>query len=215
MNLLWSTQMLVADFSTLIASSSQSRNDRLRMMTLRSPLMVKPQPAIVAPELPRIVLFERTRSMPEHEMVPETRITAAPVEPSALVSAEALVTVVADARRHRWCRRSGWPSRPGRSAAARSAVRCAGGVVSGGVVGPEVEVGRRSASAARLPFTVTSSKRGRVRGDQIRPASSTPNWCRSPIRAPSTNPRIVLPRHSIRSVYQVPVLTVAGNARAR
>src|SRR6185369_16219329 len=86
--------MLVADSWTLIASSSQPRKLRLRMMTLRSPLMLKPQPAIVAPAFPMIVLFERTRSMPEQEIVPDTRITAALVEPSALVSADALVTVV-------------------------------------------------------------------------------------------------------------------------
>src|SRR5687767_11667927 len=86
--------MLVADSCTLIASSSQPRKVRLRMMTLRSPLMLKPQPEIVAPELPRIVLFERTRSMPEQEIVPDTRITAALVEASAVVSADALVTVV-------------------------------------------------------------------------------------------------------------------------
>ena len=63
--LLWSTQMFVADCSTLMASSSQPRNDRFRMMTLRSPLMLKPHPEMVAPELPMMVLFERTRSMPE------------------------------------------------------------------------------------------------------------------------------------------------------
>jgi hypothetical protein len=93
-NVLWSIQMLVADSCTLMASSSQSRNVMLRMMTLRSPLMLNPQPTTVAPELPRIVLFERTRSMPEHEIVPEIRITDALVAPSAEVSADALVTVV-------------------------------------------------------------------------------------------------------------------------
>src|SRR5215510_468056 len=76
LNVLWSIQMLVADSCTLMASSSQSRNVRLR-----SPLTLKPQPTIVAPLLPRIVLLERTRSMPEHEIVPETRITDALVEP--------------------------------------------------------------------------------------------------------------------------------------
>jgi hypothetical protein len=95
--LLWSIQMLVADSCTLIASSSQPRNERLRMMTLRSPLMLRPQPEIVAPALPMMVLFDRTRSMPEQEIVPDTRMTAALVEPTAVVSAEALVTVVAAA----------------------------------------------------------------------------------------------------------------------
>jgi hypothetical protein len=89
--------MFVADSWTLIASSSQSRKLRLRMMTLRSPLMFRPQPAIVAPALPMMVLLERTRSMPEQEMVPETRMTAALAEPTAVVSASALVTVVAAA----------------------------------------------------------------------------------------------------------------------
>jgi hypothetical protein len=91
---LWSTQMLVAEVWTLIASSFQPRKVMLRMITLRSPLMFSPQPAMVAPALPMMVLFDRTRSMPEQEMVPETRMTAAELEPSAVVSAEALVTVV-------------------------------------------------------------------------------------------------------------------------
>lgn len=39
-------------------------------------------------------MLDRTRSMPEQVMVPDTRITAAPVAFSALVSAEAVVTVV-------------------------------------------------------------------------------------------------------------------------
>src|SRR5262245_4349475 len=91
LNELWSIQMLVADSCTLIASSFQFRKFRLRMMTLRSPLTLNPQPAIVAPELPMTVLLERTRNMPEQEIVPDTRITAALDEPSALVRAEALV----------------------------------------------------------------------------------------------------------------------------
>ncbi|BBH71644.1 hypothetical protein ACTI_83290 [Actinoplanes sp. OR16] len=41
-----------------------------------------------------IVLLERTRSMPLQEMVPETRMFAAAVEARAVVSADALVTVV-------------------------------------------------------------------------------------------------------------------------
>src|SRR5689334_5761714 len=67
------------------------------MITLRSPLILRPQPTIVAPALPMTVLLDRTRSMPEQEMVPETRMTAAELEPSAVVSAEALVTVVVPA----------------------------------------------------------------------------------------------------------------------
>src|SRR4051812_27555889 len=93
-NVLWSIQMFVADDWTLIASSFQSRNVMLRMITLRSPLTFSPQPTIVAPALPMMVLFDRTRSMPEHEMVPDTRMTAAELEPTAVVNAEALVTVV-------------------------------------------------------------------------------------------------------------------------
>src|SRR5262245_38096978 len=89
--------MLVADSCTLIASSFQSRKLRLRMMTLRSPVMLKPQPAMVAPELPMIVLLEATRSMPEQEIVPDTRITAALDAERALVRADAVVTVVAEA----------------------------------------------------------------------------------------------------------------------
>jgi hypothetical protein len=92
--LLWSIQMLVADVCTLMASSFHPRNVMLRMMTLRSPLMFSPHPAMVAPALPMIVLWDRTRSMPEQEMVPDTRITAALLEPSAVVSADAEVTVV-------------------------------------------------------------------------------------------------------------------------
>src|SRR5689334_9521501 len=86
--------MLVAEVCTLIASSFQPRNVMLRMITLRSPLMFRPQPAIVAPALPMMVLFDRTRSMPEQEMVPETRMTAAELEAAGEVRAEALVTVV-------------------------------------------------------------------------------------------------------------------------
>src|SRR5690606_2931430 len=67
------------------------------MMTLRLPLMVNPQPEIVAPELPRMVVFDRTRIMPEHEIVPETRITFALSLLTAELSADALVTVVAGA----------------------------------------------------------------------------------------------------------------------
>lgn len=49
LKLLWSIQMLVADSCTLIASSFQLRKVRLRMITLRSPLTLNPQPAMVAP----------------------------------------------------------------------------------------------------------------------------------------------------------------------
>jgi hypothetical protein len=51
--------------------------------------MFKPQPTIVAPLLPRIVLFDRTRSIPEHEIVPDTRITDALVDARAEVNADA------------------------------------------------------------------------------------------------------------------------------
>src|SRR3954464_11894078 len=67
------------------------------MITLAAPLIVNPQPTIEAPGLPRIVLFDCTRSMPEHAMLPEIRITAALLDEIALVRADALVTVVAGA----------------------------------------------------------------------------------------------------------------------
>ena len=86
--------MFFADSCTLMASSFQLRKLMLRMITLLLPLTFSPQPAIVAPALPMIVLFERTRIMPEQEIVPDTRMTAAELEPAAVVSAEALVTVV-------------------------------------------------------------------------------------------------------------------------
>src|SRR5688572_17419230 len=95
-NELWSIQTRV-EYWTLIASSSQSRKLTLRTMTLDASLMLSPHPAIVAPALPRMDLFDATRSMPEQEMVPETRITAGPDADSALVSAEALLTVVGEA----------------------------------------------------------------------------------------------------------------------
>src|SRR4026209_366047 len=77
LRLLWSIQTRV-EYCTLIASSFQSRNVRLRMMTFAASLTLTPQPTIVAPELPRTDLLEATRSMPEQEMVPETRMVAAP-----------------------------------------------------------------------------------------------------------------------------------------
>src|SRR5688572_16580923 len=80
-----------------MASSFQPRNVRLRMMTFLELLRVNPQPEIVAPALPRIVLFDATRSMPEQEIVPDTRITDALLELSALDNADELVTVVLDA----------------------------------------------------------------------------------------------------------------------
>jgi len=49
------------------------------------------------PALPRMLLFEPTRIMPEHEIVPEMRMTAALVPETALVSEEALFTVTAEA----------------------------------------------------------------------------------------------------------------------
>src|SRR5690349_10383011 len=90
---LWSTTTLVEAFSMLIASSSQSRKDRFWITTFLEPLKVRPQPSIVAPELPRMDLFDPTLSMPEQEMVPETRITAAVVPLIAELSADAEVTV--------------------------------------------------------------------------------------------------------------------------
>jgi hypothetical protein len=63
-------------------------------MTFRSPLMFRPHPAMVAPALPMMVLFERTRSMPEQEIVPDTRMTAGALAPTAAVRADALLTVV-------------------------------------------------------------------------------------------------------------------------
>ena len=85
------------EVSTLIASSSQSSNVRLRTITFFAFLMFRPQPTILAPLAPRIVLFDPIASIPEHEIVPETRTTAAPVPDAALTSADELVTVVAAA----------------------------------------------------------------------------------------------------------------------
>jgi hypothetical protein len=67
------------------------------MITLLALETFSPQPTIVAPELPRIDLFEPTVIMPEQEMVPETRITREVLPETALDSAEELVTVVAAA----------------------------------------------------------------------------------------------------------------------
>ena len=61
-------------------------------MTLDASEMLNPQPTMVAPGLPRIVLLEVTLSIPEQEIVPDTRMTAAPLADSALVSPEALLT---------------------------------------------------------------------------------------------------------------------------
>src|SRR5688572_17916557 len=93
--LLWSIQTRV-EYWTLMASSSQPRKVMLRMMTFEASETLRPQPEMVAPELPRMLLLEPTRSMPEQEIVPETRITAAFVPEIALVSADALVTVVVE-----------------------------------------------------------------------------------------------------------------------
>src|SRR5688572_13632070 len=80
-----------------MASSSQPRNVMLRIITLLALDTFRPQPEIVAPELPRIDLFEPTVIMPEHEIVPEMRTTLAVVPETALASADELVTVVAEA----------------------------------------------------------------------------------------------------------------------
>ena len=94
--LLWSIQTRV-EYWTLTASSFQFRNVMLRMMTFDASETLRPQPEMTAPELPRMLLFEPTRIMPEHEIVPEMRMTAALVPETALVSEEALFTVTAEA----------------------------------------------------------------------------------------------------------------------
>jgi hypothetical protein len=91
--LLWSTQTRV-EYCTLIASSSQSRKEMSRMMTLLALETFRPHPAMVAPELPRMVLSEPTVIIPEQEIVPEMRTTRAVVPETALDRAEELVTVV-------------------------------------------------------------------------------------------------------------------------
>src|SRR4029079_14581657 len=194
-NVLWSIQMLVADSCTLMASSSQSRNVMLRMMTLRSPLMLNPQPTIVAPELPRIVLFERTRSMPEHEIVPEIRITDALDEPTAVVSALALVTVVVAALPPPVVPPF-WVAQPTRPVCGGPGgpVLVGGGwlleldVVGGGVVAESV--------------TSTSSKFA-VAWNVCRAMRPAPIALLVPdaICVPSTKPRMVVPETSTRSVY--------------
>ncbi|MFJ6164512.1 hypothetical protein ACIQH6_05280 [Micromonospora orduensis] len=75
--------------------------------------------------------------MPEQEMVPDTRITAAPVAFSALVSAEALVTVVVAALPPPVVPPF-WVAQPTRPVCGGLV---GGGVVGGGVVGGGVVVG--------------------------------------------------------------------------
>ncbi|MEV6799154.1 hypothetical protein AB0M91_12535 [Micromonospora rifamycinica] len=101
--------------------------------------------------------MDRTRSMPEQLMVPETRITAAPVAFNALVSAEAVVTVVAPALPPPvvppfWVAQ---PTRPVCGWLGGGVV--AGGVVGGGVVGGGVADGGVVGApvGAVLPVQVT------------------------------------------------------------
>src|SRR5690242_5438896 len=91
---LWSIQMLCAEVCTLIESSSAFRKTRLRMMTLLTLLRLSPPPLSPEPEpTPRIDLFELTLSMPDSEIMPDTRMICRLLDCSALSSADALVTV--------------------------------------------------------------------------------------------------------------------------
>ncbi len=131
MNELWSTQTLVADSCTLMASSFQLRKLMLRMITFRLPLMLKPQPEIVADEpTPRMLLLLPTLSMPEQLIVPDTRITAALDELTAERSADSLVTVVEEALPPPVVPPF-WVAQPTRPVGTGPG----GGVVGGGVVG--------------------------------------------------------------------------------
>ena len=60
--------------------------------------MFRPCPVIVADEpTPSMVLFEATFVMLDSEIVPDTRITAAPDAFAAATNADAVVTVTGDA----------------------------------------------------------------------------------------------------------------------
>ena len=96
-NVLWSIQTLVDVSMLMRVVVPVVERQMLRTMTFFAFLMFRPQPTILAPLAPTIVLFDPIASIPEHEIVPETRTTAEPVPEAALTSADELVTVVADA----------------------------------------------------------------------------------------------------------------------
>src|SRR5687767_9217147 len=63
------------------------------MMTFFDPLRVRPQPEIVTPDAPRIVLFDPTLIIPEQENELVTRTTEAFVPLTAEASADELPTL--------------------------------------------------------------------------------------------------------------------------
>src|SRR5688572_21537194 len=91
---LWSIQTLVVLVWTLIESSFALRNNRLRMMMLRTPDRLKPPPVIPEPlPTPMMVLFDATLYMPEIEIRPLIRTVCEVPELSADCSADADDTV--------------------------------------------------------------------------------------------------------------------------
>ena len=79
---------------TLIASSDQLLNRMFWTMTLRSESKLSPPPVNWAPELPMMVVFDPTLTMPERAIVPLTRTILALEPATAEVNAEAEETVV-------------------------------------------------------------------------------------------------------------------------